>query len=150
RGPEHDPVRRDRDRRGRARRCLGRVRFRRGRGRRQLHHARQLRRRRRSAQRPERSLREQEGRGRRGHNFEKLNIMVGFSFEDQGSMMRNERPYLKQDLRPYGGNDNRIGTNPTPGRLPVIIASGRYYTVPENWVGVTDPETGLKRPTLEE
>ncbi|MGB7215533.1 MAG: TonB-dependent receptor [Gammaproteobacteria bacterium] len=85
-----------------------------------------------------------------GHNFEKLNVMFGFSFEDQGSMMRNERPYLKQDLRPYGGNDNRIGTNPTPGRLPVIIASGRYYTVPENWVGETDPITGLKRPTLEE
>src|SRR5690606_39086629 len=85
-----------------------------------------------------------------GRNWGRTNVMFGFSFEDQGAMMRNERGYLRQDLRPYGGADNRIGSNPTPGYQSVIIVGNQLYGVPTSFTGETDPITGLVRPTLDE
>lgn len=85
-----------------------------------------------------------------GHNFNNANLMVGFSHERRGAMWTNERDYLMQDLRQYGGADNRV-TAPTSGVPGVIRLQNRQlYGIPENFTGVVDPATGLRRPALEE
>lgn len=54
-------------------------------------------------------------------------------------MLRGDSPYLRQDLRPFGGNDNRINGTTVTARVPVIITQGggmiRYFSVPDSYVG---------------
>ncbi len=84
-----------------------------------------------------------------GHSWGDLNIMFGGSYEDQDAMPMSSRGYLRQDIRAYGGADNRL-SDPTPGHPGVIEVSNTFYGIPEDFTGVTDPVTGLVRPTLEE
>lgn len=84
-----------------------------------------------------------------GHNWDNANIMFGLSYEDQSAWRRSERGYLMQDLRPYGGADNRL-EDPTPGAPGIIAVGNTFYGIPENFTGVADPVTGLVRPTLAE
>ncbi len=66
-----------------------------------------------------------------GYNWDSGNIMFGFTAEKRGAMKRSERAYLMQDLRPYGGNDNRLsgGTN-TPGAVGnIVVTNGTVTTV---------------------
>ncbi|HEX7063203.1 MAG TPA: TonB-dependent receptor [Woeseiaceae bacterium] len=86
-----------------------------------------------------------------GHNWDSANIMFGLSYEDQSAMRRTERGYLREDLRAYGGGDYRVtGRTPTPGHAGLIEVDNILYGIPENFTGVTDPITGLSRPTLDE
>jgi len=70
-----------------------------------------------------------------------FSIMAGGSYEDQGEMRTNERGYLMQDLRPYGGRDYRNNT-PTPGNEPVISVGNTDYYVPQDFACVYDVQTG--------
>ena len=86
-----------------------------------------------------------------GRNWDNANVMFGVSYEDQSAMSRAERGYLREDLRPYGGSDNRmLGRRPTPGHAGLIEVDNTIYGIPESFTGVTDPITGLTRPTLAE
>jgi iron complex outermembrane receptor protein len=85
-----------------------------------------------------------------GRNFENANIMIGLSEERLDAMRTNERGYLMQDLRPYGGADNRL-TTPNAGTPGTIVLRNRtMFGIPSSFTGVTDPTTGLRRPTLAE
>ncbi|MDH4124715.1 MAG: TonB-dependent receptor [Gammaproteobacteria bacterium] len=70
----------------------------------------------------------------------KFNVIVGASYEDQGEMRTNERAYLMEDLRAFGGNDNRLNT-PTSGNNPILSRGNNDYFVPTDFVGqiVADP-----------
>ena len=77
-----------------------------------------------------------------GFNWDSGNFWVGAMFEDRGTFLRGERPYLLQNLSQFGGNDGRInGLNVRPGPTPNIIANGTVYGV---------PDTGGRVPTAEE
>lgn len=85
-----------------------------------------------------------------GRNFANANVMFGLTEERTDAMKTNERGYLMQDLRPYGGADNRL-TTPYAGTPGTIVLRNRtMFGIPENFTGVTDPATGLVRPTLAE
>ncbi|MDH3276295.1 MAG: TonB-dependent receptor, partial [Gammaproteobacteria bacterium] len=80
-----------------------------------------------------------------GKTWGNINVMAGFSYEDQDAMPTNERAYLMEDLRRYGGNDNRNNT-PTAGNSPVISVGSQDYFVPPNFVGqtITDPNNASR------
>jgi len=87
-----------------------------------------------------------------GKTWGNFNLMAGFSYEDQDAMRTNERGYLMQDLRPYGGNDNRNRT-PTAGNSPVISVGSQDYFVPASFVGQTvadpnDPSRTFRVPLI--
>ena len=84
-----------------------------------------------------------------GHNWNGGNLMWGLSFEDQDSMPSSARDYLREDLRPYGGNDNRHRT-PTSGNSPIISIGSRDYAVPANFTGELDATGQFRRPTADE
>ncbi|TFH70264.1 TonB-dependent receptor [Gammaproteobacteria bacterium LSUCC0112] len=85
-----------------------------------------------------------------GKNFANANVMFGLTEERMDAMNTNERGYLMQDLRPYGGADNRL-TTPYAGTPGTIVLRNRtMFGIPSSFTGVTDPATGLKRPTLAE
>lgn len=85
-----------------------------------------------------------------GRNFENANVMIGLSEQRLDAMKTNERGYLMQDLRAYGGADNRL-TTPYAGTPGTIVLRNRtMFGIPSNFTGVTDPTTGLVRPTLDE
>ena len=63
------------------------------------------------------------------------NAWLGVLYEDRGTFKRSERGFLNEDLRAYGGNDNRSGSSRgvqfvRPGELPNIFANGTFYGVP--------------------
>lgn len=85
-----------------------------------------------------------------GRNFANANVMFGFTEERIDAMKTNERDYLMQDLRAFGGADNRL-TTPYAGTPGTIVLRNRtMFGIPTSFTGVTDPVTGLKRPTLAE
>ncbi|WP_293971556.1 TonB-dependent siderophore receptor [Sphingomonas sp.] len=58
-------------------------------------------------------------------------IMLGFSVERGTSFRRGEVDYLRQDLRSFGGNDNRfIGTSVYAGATPAILVGNAVYGTP--------------------
>ncbi|QJU59282.1 TonB-dependent receptor [Sphingomonas sp. AP4-R1] len=66
-----------------------------------------------------------------GHKWSTGGFMVGFSFSRQNRVKQNARDYLRYDLRPYGGNDNRfIGTTVYPGQTPALIIGSTVYGLP--------------------
>ena len=66
-----------------------------------------------------------------GYSWARGNIMFGVSAENRGDFLRGERAYLKQDLRPFGGNDNRlVGTTTQPGARGNIIVGTTVYGIP--------------------
>ena len=67
-----------------------------------------------------------------GRNWEGGNLMIGGSYEKNDSVRRNERDYLLQDLRPFGGNDNRfVGTTVYPGTAGALIIGNTVYGLPD-------------------
>lgn len=79
-----------------------------------------------------------------GHTWDNANLMVGLSKEYVTPMMRNERDYLMQDLRQFGGNDGRISGNGSPGPNALIRMPGNnanpllnFRVVDPGWVGET-------------
>jgi iron complex outermembrane receptor protein len=79
----------------------------------------------------------------------KGNILVSYDYDDQDSMLRGSSRYLRQDLSPFGGIDNRLqGNSATPGRAQIALNTGvpntvipnastfRYFTVPAGSTGV--------------
>lgn len=70
-----------------------------------------------------------------GFSWDSGNAWLGVLYEDRGTFLRGERDYLMEDLRAYGGNDNRFGSSRgvpyvRPGALPNIQANGTFYGVP--------------------
>lgn len=66
-----------------------------------------------------------------GHKWDTGGFLVGFSYLDRDRVKRSARPYLMQDLRPYGGNDNRlVGTSVTPGAGGALIIGTSVYGLP--------------------
>lgn len=66
-----------------------------------------------------------------GTRWDSGGIMVGFSYLDRGQVRRNRRPYLMQDLRPFGGNDLRlVGTSVVPGEAGALIIGTTVYGLP--------------------
>ncbi len=78
-----------------------------------------------------------------GFSWDSGNAWLGVLYEDRGTFLRGERDYLMEDLRAYGGNDNRQQANGEwrPGTLPHIVANGTVYGV---------PATGGRLPTADE
>ena len=71
-----------------------------------------------------------------GKRWEGGGVLVGLSYETNGHVKRSARDYLKQDLRPYGGNDNRlIGTSVFPDASGALIIGTTVYGLPANLNG---------------
>ncbi|MBC2667617.1 TonB-dependent receptor plug domain-containing protein [Novosphingobium piscinae] len=85
-----------------------------------------------------------------GHKWDTGGLMVGFSYLDRNRVKRNERPYLLQDLRPYGGNDNRlVGTSVTPAAGGALIIGTSVYGLPvTNGAKPTAAQAVLLNPAL--
>ena len=66
-----------------------------------------------------------------GFSWGSGNAWLGALYEDRKTFLRNERAYLMDDLRPFGGNDTRlVGTISVPGTAPNISTGTRIYGVP--------------------
>lgn len=91
-------------------------------------------------------------------------LVVAYDHDVRGEMRFGESPYLRQDLRRFGGPDTRVRTNTatsgTPGNIvvpratnnPTIPTAGRfdYYGIPvgSTGVGVTAAQLLLNQPNL--
>ncbi|MBO9581714.1 MAG: TonB-dependent receptor [Sphingobium sp.] len=67
-----------------------------------------------------------------GRKWDTGGIMIGLSYINRpNTVVRNARPYLMQDLRPYGGNDLRlVGTTVIPGVVGAIVVGSSVYGLP--------------------
>jgi iron complex outermembrane receptor protein len=75
---------------------------------------------------------EYSGEGVVGHSWSQGSIMAAFSISGRGRVKQNARDYLRMDLRPYGGNDNRfVGTTVYPGLTPDLIIGTTVYGLPQ-------------------
>ena len=67
-----------------------------------------------------------------GRNWGTGNILVAAAYDTNDSVPRDARPYLMQDLRQYGGNDNRfVGTTVYPGEAGALIIGNTVYGLPD-------------------
>lgn len=65
-------------------------------------------------------------------------VLVGLSYETNDHVKRSDSPFLAQDLRPFGGNDNRfVGTTVTPDQAGALIIGNTVYGLPANLNGRT-------------
>lgn len=80
-----------------------------------------------------------------GKNFDRGNIMIGFSAQDRESQYRSARGYMSEDLSSYGGIDNRI--NPTRW-TDTVVGSPGAIVVDDTIYGIPEGLTGLDVPTL--
>ena len=63
-------------------------------------------------------------------------LLVGLSYETNDHVKRSESKFLAQDLRAFGGNDNRfIGTTVTPDAAGALIIGNTVYGLPANLGG---------------
>ncbi len=85
-----------------------------------------------------------------GHRWDTGGMMIGFAYQDRDRVTRNARPYLMQDLRPFGGNDLRlVGTTVTPGVGGAVIIGTSVYGLPvTNGVRPTAAQAVLLNPAL--
>lgn len=66
-----------------------------------------------------------------GHKWDTGGFMVGFSYLNRDRVKRNVRDYLRADLRPFGGNDNRfVGTSVFPDQNGALIVGTSVYGLP--------------------
>ncbi|MBO9707342.1 MAG: TonB-dependent receptor [Caulobacter sp.] len=71
-----------------------------------------------------------------GRKWDSGGIMVGLTWEKNDHVRRSDSKYLSQDLRPFGGNDNRfIGTTVTPDASGALIVGTTVYGLPANLNG---------------
>lgn len=82
-----------------------------------------------------------------GHSWDRGNFMVAGAWDKNDSVPRSVRPYMMQDLRPYGGNDNRlVGTTVFPGQNGALLIGTRVYGLPST--GGTRPTSAQVLPLL--
>lgn len=63
-------------------------------------------------------------------------ILVGASYERNDLVLRSEVPLLADDLRPFGGNDNRFqATTVMPGEAGALIIGSTVYGIPNGLNG---------------
>jgi iron complex outermembrane receptor protein len=73
-----------------------------------------------------------------GHSWGSGSVMLGLSYENNNHVRRDRSKFLAQDLRPFGGNDNRfIGTSVQPGLTPALIVGTTVYGLPGGLNGRT-------------
>lgn len=71
-----------------------------------------------------------------GHTWSGGGFLAGLSYETNNEVRRSASPFLAQDLRPFGGNDNRfIGTTVTPDQSGALIVGTTVYGLPANLNG---------------
>jgi len=74
-----------------------------------------------------------------GKSWDWGNFVLAYDHDDRRSMLRGSSPFLRQDLRPFGGNDGRINGTTVTARVPVIVTTGggvtRYFSVPDAYAG---------------
>jgi iron complex outermembrane receptor protein len=71
-----------------------------------------------------------------GKRWDTGGVMVGLAYESNDLVLRSESKFLAQDLRPFGGNDNRfVGTTVTPGVNSALIIGTTVYGLPANLNG---------------
>lgn len=71
-----------------------------------------------------------------GTTWDSGSVMLGLAYEYNDEVMRSARDYLAQDLRPFGGNDNRfVGTTVQPGATPALIIGNTVYGLPDGLNG---------------
>lgn len=74
-----------------------------------------------------------------GRSWERGNFVLAYDHDDRSAMLRGDSPFLRQDLRPFGGNDGRINGATVTARVPVIVTQGggviRYFSVPDTYTG---------------
>lgn len=101
-----------------------------------------------------------------GHSFAGANVVVAYDHDERGEMLNGDSPFLRQDLRRFGGPDNRIRTNTAtasaPGNIvvprattnPLLPTAGRfdYYGIRPgaSGVGLTAADLLLNQPNLDD
>lgn len=74
-----------------------------------------------------------------GKSWDWGNFVLAYDHDDRRAMLRGSTPFLRQDLRPFGGNDGRINGTTVSARVPVIVTTGggvtRYFSVPDSYAG---------------
>ena len=71
-----------------------------------------------------------------GKTWEGGGLLVGLAYESNDHVKRSASPFLAQDLRPFGGNDNRfVGTTVTPDASGALIIGTTVYGLPANLNG---------------
>ncbi len=66
-----------------------------------------------------------------GRTWDGGSLLVAGSYDTNDSVGRDVRDYMLQDLRPYGGNDNRfIGTTVFPDERGALIIGNTVYGLP--------------------
>ena len=77
-----------------------------------------------------------------GKEWDKGGIVVSYQYQDRSAMLQGSSPFMRADLRPFGGPDGRLnGTTTTPGPTAGNIVAGagaaaRLYGVPSITSGV--------------
>ncbi|MBN9479058.1 MAG: TonB-dependent receptor [Bordetella sp.] len=67
-----------------------------------------------------------------GRTWEGGGVMFAGSWDKNDSVPRSARDYMMQDLRPFGGNDNRlVGTTVYPGAPGALIIGNTVYGLPQ-------------------
>src|SRR5690606_2079172 len=67
-----------------------------------------------------------------GRTWEGGGVMFAGSWDKNDSVPRSTRDYMRQDLRPFGGNDNRlVGTTVYPGAPGALIIGNTVYGLPQ-------------------
>ncbi|PZO37495.1 MAG: hypothetical protein DCE92_07470 [Alphaproteobacteria bacterium] len=67
-----------------------------------------------------------------GRNWSGGNLMIAAAYDQNDRLSRNFRDYLLQDLRPFGGNDNRfVGTTVFPDNGGALIIGTTVYGLPD-------------------
>lgn len=82
-----------------------------------------------------------------GKTWDWGNLVLAYDHDDRRAMLRGDSPFLRQDLRPFGGNDGRINGATVAARVPVIVTQGggqiRYFSVPDTYAGGALTAAGL-------
>src|SRR4029077_19039522 len=73
-----------------------------------------------------------------GHRWSSLfglgggHVVAAVDYDQQSAMLRGESGYLRQDLRPFGGNDLRIANNVATSAPSgnIIVPGARNTTIP--------------------
>lgn len=82
-----------------------------------------------------------------GRQWGSGSVMLAAAYDTNDSVSRSARDYMLQDLRPFGGNDNRlVGTTVFPGETGALLIGTRVYGLPET--GGTRPTSAQVLPLL--